>query len=186
MIQWLKNPTLFRSDNLLENAMSDKELRKELAQKHKKIAELQEEAADMEGLLPKEKQYKVERGYSFIYGDKFEAISEQLSKAEAKVMWCVKREFDKHPASKAFKTEVSITTPSIRAKLAEEGTPMNPDTARKAIKTLVDLGFIRPMSDSSKKGRRSIYRMNPFIASGLYAEPLGKLQLEWKMLFPTN
>ena len=166
--------------------MSDSKLRKELAEKHKKIAELHEEAADMEGLLPKEKKYKVERGYTVIYGGKFEAISEQLSKAEAKVMWCVKREFDKHPASKAFKTEVSITTPSIRAKLAEEGTPMNPDTARKALKKLVDLGFIRPMSDSSKKGRRSIYRMNPFIASGIYPESLGKLQQEWKMLFPTN
>lgn len=166
--------------------MRDKELRKELAQKHKKIAQLHEEAADMEDLLPKEKKYPVEQGYSVIYSAKFEAITEQLSKAEAKVMWCVKKVFDKHPAIKADKTEGLITTSSICATLAQEGTPINPDTVRKAIKKLVDLKFIRPMSDSSTGGRRSIYRMNPFIASGTYAEPLGKLQEEWKRLFPAS
>jgi len=166
--------------------MNDKALRKDLAQKHKEIAELQEQAADMEDLLPKEDKYSVQRGYSVIYGDAFEAISEPLSKAEAKVMWCVKREFDKHPASKTVKTEVSFTAESICDKLAEKGTPMNPDTVRKAIKKLVNADFIRPMSESSKDGKRSTYRMNPFIASGLYSEKLGKLQEEWKRLFPTS
>ncbi len=165
--------------------MSEKELRKELAQKHKQLAELQEETANLEDLLPeKDTKHPAQRDYSVIYGNAFKEIIEQLSKGEIKVLWCVKEKFDKHPAEKKHKTEVSITTSSICDSLAQEGTPMNPDTVRKALKKLVDINFIQPMSASSKSGKRSTYRMNPFIASGMYAEPLGKLQNEWKVLFP--
>lgn len=165
--------------------MSDKKLRKELAQKHKQLAELQEETANLEDLLPeKDTKFPVQRGYSVIYGGAFKEIIEQLSKGEIKVLWCVKEKFDKYPATKTQKTEVSFTAESICDSLAQEGTPMNPDTVRKALKKLIDVNFIQPMSASSKSGKRSTYRMNPFIASGMYAEPLGKLQNEWKMLFP--
>ena len=30
----------------------------------------------------------------------------------------------------------------------------------------------------------STYRLNPFIAAGNFSEPPGKLQEEWKKLFP--
>ena len=165
--------------------MSDKELLKELSQKHKQLAELQEETANLEDLLPeKDTSYPAQRGYSVIYGDAFKEIMEQLSKGEIKVLWCVKEKFDKHPASKTVMTEVSFTAESIRDQLKEEGKPLSLDNVRKALKKLVDVGFIRPMSTSSKGGKRSTYRMNPFVASGIYAEPIGKLQKEWKMLFP--
>ena len=77
--------------------MSEKKLRKELAQKHKQLAELQEETANLEDLLPeKDTKYPVQRGYSVIYGGTFKEIIEQLSKGEIKVLWCVKEKFDKH------------------------------------------------------------------------------------------
>lgn len=165
--------------------MSENELRKELAQKHKQLAELQEETANLEDLLPeKDTKYPVQRGYSVIYGGTFKEIIEQLSKGEIKVLWCVKEKFDKYPATKTQKTEVSFTAESIHDQLKEAGKQLSLDNVRKALKKLVDVGFIRPMSTSSKGGKRSTYRMNPFIASGMYAEPLGKLQKEWKELFP--
>lgn len=162
-----------------------KEIRKSLAKKHKQLADLQEEIADQESLLPEKQKtnLRAQNGFSPMYTDKFQDVLEQLSKAEITVMWEVKRCFDNHQARKSKNTEVNITTNSIHASLAANDKVMNQDTVRKALKKLVDIGFIKPMSESTQKGKRSSYRLNPFITAGTFSESLGKLQSEWKKLF---
>lgn len=166
--------------------MSDKELRTSLAEDYKTMADLQETIAGKESLLPRKKQApKAKNGYSTIYGNTFKKLTEQLSKSEMKVMWAVKEQFDSHQAEKTKKTEVHMTAATIQAGLAVEGVEITLDTVRKSIKKLVDMDFIKPLSDSTKQdGKRSTYRMNPFIATGTFPEPIGKLQAEWKKLFP--
>lgn len=162
-----------------------KELRKAIAEKHKKIADLQEELADQEDLLPDApSNHRPENGFSPIYADKFQEVLEQLSKAEIKVMWEVKKRFDNHQAKTKKKIEAHITAESIHATLTAMGVDMSPDTVRKSLAKLVKVGFIKPLSESIQRGKRSTYRLNPFIAAGRFSEHLGKLQEEWKRLFP--
>jgi len=162
-----------------------KELRKALAQDYKQMAELQEGIASKENLLPDApSNFRAHNGFSSIYADTFQEVLEQLSKAEIKVMWEVKKRFDKHQASKSEKTEVLITSESIHATLTEIGVDISPDTVRKSLAKLVKVGFVKPLSASSTSGKRSMYRLNPFIAAGNFSEHLGKLQEEWRKLFP--
>lgn len=162
-----------------------KELRKALAEDYKQMAELQEGIANKEDLLPDApSSHRAQNGFSSIYADTFQKVLEELSKAEIKVMWEVKKCFDSHQSSKSKKIEVPITASSIYATLIVMGVDISLDTVRKSLAKLVKVGFIKPMSASSKSGKRSMYRLNPFIAAGRFSEHLGKLQEEWKRLFP--
>lgn len=163
--------------------MNQKEIRKELAKDLAKQAELQESIALKESLLPEKASYKAKNEYSMVYDEKFKEVIDALSPAERSVMWHVKEQFDKHPALKSDKTEVRMTAKSIGLILSEQGMEIHIDTLRKAMKKLVHLGFIKPLSESKDAGARSTYRMNPFIATGKFSEPIGKLQAEWMRLF---